>query len=142
MLPLVPIFNTYHGMPLRTVQRVHHHQVEAILFLVKVMLPGEDLLGKFLAVNQARKVYKLTDFGGSAQSILAELTKVLLSHHTLQLLPHLRGPLGYRLAAGISIVHVGEHFLDELLGGDPGGSFPLRHRCLLTLPNQHLFRPF
>jgi len=27
VLPLVPIFNTYHGMPLRTVQCVHHHQV-------------------------------------------------------------------------------------------------------------------
>ena len=63
---MVPIFNTYHGMPLRTVKGVHHHQVEAILFLVKVMLPREDLLRKFLAVNQARKVYKLTDFGGAA----------------------------------------------------------------------------
>jgi hypothetical protein len=32
--------------------------------------------------------------------------------------------------------------LDELLGGDPCGSFPLSHRRLLTLANQHLFRPF
>ena len=105
------------------------------------MLPREDLLGKFLAVNQTCEVYKLADFRRTTQSILAELTKVLLSHYVFQLLSHLRGPLGYWLAAGISIVHVGKHFLDEFLGGDPGGSFPLCHR-LLTLANQHLFRPF
>lgn len=74
VLPLMPIFNTYHGMPLRTVQGVHEHQVEAIIFLVKVMLTREDLLGKFLAVNQACKVYKLADFGRATKSILSELT--------------------------------------------------------------------
>jgi hypothetical protein len=30
MFPLMPIFDTDHGMPLSTIQGIHHHQVEAI----------------------------------------------------------------------------------------------------------------
>ena len=137
----MPIFDTDHCMPLSTIQSVHHQQVEAILFLVKVMLPREDLLGKFLIVNQACKVDKLADLWGAAQSVLSILTKVLLSHHILQLLSHFCGAVGDRLTTSISIVHVGKHVLDKLLGGDSGGSFPHSNR-LLTLLNNHLFGPF
>lgn len=137
----MPIFDTDHGMPLSTIQSVHHQQVEAILFLVKVVLPRKDLLGKFLVVNQACEVDKLADLWGAAQSVLSILTKVLLSHHILQLLSHLCGAVGDRLPTSISIVHVGKHVLNKLLCCDPGGSFPLGNRLLTLLKNQ-LFCPF
>jgi hypothetical protein len=129
----MPIFDTDHGMPLSTIQGVHHQHVEAIFFFVKVMLPREYLLGKFLEVNQACKVDKLADLWGAAQSILSKLTKVLLSHYILQLLSHLCGAVGDRLTTSISIVHVGKHVLDKLLGGNSGGSFPLCNRLLTLL---------